>query len=217
MAAKAQSKHEAFIKKTPTGVGYNIIGLDYYIEDYQVTRRQVIMSIRSAREPDFNLFTAIDDMNYLNNVTFAFRKTLESEALAAIPRLPLILEGHYASKIWTWFAQSAQGETDGYEWDPEQGLVEKHKIVDYTKLTGWEDLDKDLNEPSSAPATTVHGFEIVTDNLGQNQYQDDGTIKTKHFQTTNQQPDDNQASADSEDPTTAITTLLKPIRVCPPS
>ena len=53
MAAKAQSKHKAFIKKTSTDVGYNIIGLDYYIEDYQVTLRQAIMSIRSASESDF--------------------------------------------------------------------------------------------------------------------------------------------------------------------
>ena len=49
MAAKALSKHEIFIKKTSTGVGYNIIGLvDYYIEDYQVTLRQAIMSIRNT-------------------------------------------------------------------------------------------------------------------------------------------------------------------------
>ena len=89
MAAKAQSKHKTFIKKTSTGVGYNIIGLDYYIEDYQVTLRQAIMSIRLASEPNYNLFTAVDDMNYSNNVTFAFRKSLESEALAAIPGLPL--------------------------------------------------------------------------------------------------------------------------------
>ena len=69
-------------------------------------------------------------------MTFAFRKSLESEALAAIPGLPLILEGHYGQKIWTWFAQSARDETEGYEWDPEQGLVEKNEITDYTELTG---------------------------------------------------------------------------------
>ena len=206
MAAKAQSKHETFIKKTSTGVGYNIIGLDYYIEDYQVTLRQAIMSIRSAREPDFNLFTAVDDMNYSNNVTFAFRKTLESEALAAIPGLPLILEGHYGPKIWTWFAQSARDETEGYEWDPEQGLVEKQEIVDYTELTGWEDLEEDLNNSTTAPATQVHGFEIITDNLGQNQYQDDGTIKTRHFQASIQQTSNN---SEPEDPATAITNLLQ--------
>ena len=207
MAAKAQSKHETFIKKTSTGVGYNIIGLDYYIEDYQVTLRQAIMSIRSASEPDFNLFTAVDDMNYSNNVTFAFRKTLESEALAAIPGLPLILEGHYGPKIWTWFAQSAQDETEGYEWDPEQGLIGKNEVIDYTELAGWEDLEEDIPDSESAPATTVHGFSIVANNLGQNQYQDDGTIKTKHFQTSEQSNLDNP-NPENQDPATTITNLL---------
>ena len=144
-------------------------------------------------------------MNYSNNVTFAFRKTLEREALAAIPGLPLILEGHYGPKIWTWFTQSARDETEGYKWDPEQGLVEKQEIVHYTKLTGWEDLEEDLNDSTTPPATQVHGFEIVTDNLGQNQYQDDGTIKTKHFQVSTQQTGNN---SEPEDPTTAITNLL---------
>ena len=88
MAAKAQSKHENFVNKTSTAIGYTIIGLDYYIEDYEVTLRQAIMSIRSTTEPKYNLFTAVDDMSYSNKVVFAFRKSFEAEAAAAIPGLP---------------------------------------------------------------------------------------------------------------------------------
>ena len=127
MAAKAQSKHENFLKKTSTAVGYTIIGLDYYIEDYQVTLRQAIMSIRSTTEPDYNLFTAVDDMSYSNRVVFAFRKSFEAEAAAAIPGLPLILEGYYGHKVWTWFSEEAKQETEAFEWDPQQGLIEKQE------------------------------------------------------------------------------------------
>ena len=107
MEAKAQSKHENFIKKTSKAIGYTIIGLNYYIEDYQVTLRQAIMSIRSTIKPEYNLFTAVDDMTYSNKVVFAFRKTFEAEAAAAIPGLPLILQGYYGLKVWTWFTEDA--------------------------------------------------------------------------------------------------------------
>ena len=185
MAAKAQSKHENFLKKTSTAVGYTIIGLDYYIEDYQVTLRQAIMSIRSTTEPDYNLFTAVDDMSYSNCVVFAFRKSFEAEAAAAIPGLPLILEGYYGHKVWTWFSEEAKQETEAFEWDPQQGLIEKQEQIeiddDYINLAGWEDLDDDNSHTAAKTNTTVHGFEIVPNNLGKNQYHDDGTIKTKHF------------------------------------
>ena len=64
MAIKAQNKHEAFLAKTATGIGHSIVGLDYFLDEYQVTLREAIMAIRSAKEPDSNLFVAVDDMNY---------------------------------------------------------------------------------------------------------------------------------------------------------
>ena len=185
MAAKAQSKHENFIKKTSTAIGYTIIGLDYYIEDYQITLRQAIMSIRSTTEPEYNLFTAVDDMTYSNKVVFAFRKSFEAEAAAAIPGLPLILQGYYGLKVWTWFSEEAKDETEAYEWDPNLGLIEKQTAIDigddYIALAGWEDLDDDDQpDTSSTPTTTVHGFSLTSE-LGKNQYHDDGTIKTKQL------------------------------------
>ena len=42
---KAQDKHEAFLAKTSTARSYTILGLDYYIDEYQVTLREAIMSI----------------------------------------------------------------------------------------------------------------------------------------------------------------------------
>ena len=65
------------------------------------------MSIWSTTEPEYNLFTAVDDMTYSNKVVFAFRKTFEAEAAAAIPGLPLILQGYYGLKVWTWFTEDA--------------------------------------------------------------------------------------------------------------
>ena len=63
MAIKAQDKHEAFLAKTATGIGHSIVGLDYFLDEYQVNLCKVIMSICSAKEPDSNLFVAVDDMN----------------------------------------------------------------------------------------------------------------------------------------------------------
>ena len=63
MAIKAQDKHEAFLAKTATGIGHSIGGLDYFLDEYQVNLCKVIMSICSAKEPDSNLFVAVDDMN----------------------------------------------------------------------------------------------------------------------------------------------------------
>ena len=143
------------------------------------------MSIRSTTEPEYNLFTAVDDMSYSNKVVFAFRKSFEAEAAASIPGLPLILQGYYSHKVWTWFTEEAKDETEAYEWDPNLGLIEKQTAIDidddYITLAGWEDLDDD-DQPvtSSAPTTTVHGF-ALTNKLGKNQYQDDGTIKTKQL------------------------------------
>ena len=52
---------------------------------------------------------------------------------------------------------------------------------DYITLAGWEDLDDDDQQVSlTTPTTTVHGFEL-TKELRKKQYQDDGTIKTKHL------------------------------------
>ena len=201
MAAKAQSKHENFVNKTSTAIGYTIIGLDYYIEDYEVTLRQAIMSIRSTTEPEYNLFTAVDDMSYSNKVVFAFRKSFEAEAAAAIPGLPLILQGYYGLKVWTWFTEEAKAETEAYEWDPNQGLIEKPSEIDidedYINLDGWEDLDDDDQIATTSKPTTVHGFELAP-TLGKNQYQDDGTIKTKHFAL---ESDNNSTQESSTTPT----------------
>ena len=216
MAAKAQSKHENFVNKTSTAIGYTIIGLDYYIEDYEVTLRQAIMSIRSTTEPEYNLFTAVDDMSYSNKVVFAFRKSFEAEAAAAIPGLPLILQGYYGLKVWTWFTEEAKAETDAYEWDPNQGLIEKPSEIDfddaYINLDGWEDLDDDDQQTvTTTNPTTVHGFEISS-TLGKNQYQDDGTIKTKHFalDTDNNSTQESTKTPNSNDnPSTNLQSLLE--------
>ena len=58
---------------------------DYYIEDYEVTLNQAIMAIHSTTEPEYNLFTAVDNMSYSNKVVFAFSKSFEAEAATAIP------------------------------------------------------------------------------------------------------------------------------------
>ena len=110
MTFKAQDKYEAFLSRTSTAVGYMIFGLDFYLKEYQVTLCEAITSIRSTKEPDCTLFTAIDDQQYSNKVVYVFQKTLKPETLATIPGLPLILEGHYGPRIWTWFADQAKAE-----------------------------------------------------------------------------------------------------------
>ena len=161
------------------------------------------MSIRSTKEPKYTLFTAVDDQQYSNKVVFAFRKTLEPEALAAIPGLPLILEGHYGPRVWTWFADQAKAETAGYHWDPELGLVETQEVLDFTDLEGWEDLDEATTvEESETQTPRVHGFEI-TSAPAKNQYNNNGSIKTRLLVN----PDDasNQDTAQDQNSSTQDT------------
>ena len=77
MAAKAQSKHEDFINKTSTAIGYTIIGLDYYIEDYQVTLHQAIMSIRSTTKPELLLFVLLGWLFFLLRLLLVLRLPLK--------------------------------------------------------------------------------------------------------------------------------------------
>ena len=121
--------------------------------------RQAIMSIWSTTEPKYNLVTTVDDMSYSNKVVFAFCKSFEAEATAAIPELPLILQGYYCLKVWTWFTKDAKAETEAYEWDPNQGLIKKQTRVaiddDYINLEGWEDLDRPLKYSSPRTPTNA--------------------------------------------------------------
>ena len=210
MAFKAQDKHEAFLSRTSTAIGYTILGLDFYLEEYKVTLREAIMSIRSTKEPDYTLFTAVDDQQYSNKVVFAFRKTLEPEALAAIPGLPLILEGHYGPRVWTWFADQAKAETAGYHWDPELGLVETQEVLDFTDLDGWEDLDEVTTVEGDTQNQRVHGFEI-TSAPAKNQYNDNGSIKTRLLvnpsDPQDQDQDQDQNSSTQDTATSTITSI----------
>ena len=183
MATKAQDKHEAFLAKTATGIGHSIVGLDYFLDEYQVTLREAIMAIQSAKEPDSNLFVAIDDMNYSHRVVFTYRQNLARKALAAIPGLPLILEDYFGPKIWTWFSEQARLETSGYKWDPEQGLIEIQTVFEEPILDGWEDLDDNTPEESATTTQVFHGFEIHL-TPRKNQYNDNGSIQTFHQQDT---------------------------------
>ena len=107
------------------------------------------MSIRSTTKPEYNLFTAADYMSYSNKVVFAFDKSFTAEAAAAIPGLPLILQGYCGLIVWTWFTEEAKDETEAYEWDPNLGCIAKPTAIDidddYITLAGWEDLDNDIN------------------------------------------------------------------------
>ena len=213
---KAQDKHEAFLSRTSTAVGYTILGLDFYLEEYQVTLREAIMSIRSTKEPEYTLFTAVDDQQYSNKVVFAFRKTLEPEALAAIPGLPLILEGHFGPRVWTWFADQAKAETAGYHWDPKLGLVETQEVLDFTDLEGWEDLDETTSvDEGETQNQHVHGFEI-TSAPAKNQYNDNGSIKTRFLvnpaDASNQNPDptsDQDQNSSTQDTATSTITSVQ--------
>ena len=152
----------------------------------------------------------MDDQQYSNKVVFAFRKTLEPEALAAIPGLPLILEGHYGPRVWTWFADQAKAETAGYHWDPELGLVETQEVLDFTDLDGWEDLDEVTTVEGDTQNQRVHGFEI-TSAPAKNQYNDNGSIKTRLLvnpsDPQDQDQDQDQNSSTQDTATSTITSI----------
>jgi len=177
---KSVSKQKYFLQKTQSATSYTIIALDYVDPHVGMSLREILMGLRSNKEPEKNLFLNVDVHMYKQTVTLLFHNDLAQEAMTAIPALPVILEAKFGPRIWAWFSEEAKEHAIGYYWDSRTGL----KSTDDDRLgemlgdwgADWGSDDDDDRSVSTASTTgRMEPFRIVTDSTGKNQYYDDGS------------------------------------------
>ena len=186
LAKKAVSKQELFARQTVIARNVHLLALDWPLESLQgKTCREMVMSIRSKSFPDRNLFVSVAEFPWQSGVCFCFEKSLASEARSVISALPLVLESFTGgTHIWTWFADAARIETEGFRWDPKEGLVEilpensiEDDIDDVLAFMHLEDIPDELIK---APDDPLAKFELKSV-VGRNQYNDNGTVASHEF------------------------------------
>lgn len=74
------------------------------------------MLIPSVTDLDYYLFAGVDYQPWSNKVILIFRKEFNSEAMASVPGLPLILEQEYSPRTWTWFTREAKDRVVGFKY-----------------------------------------------------------------------------------------------------
>jgi hypothetical protein len=176
-----RSKQKSFIKNIRTHKSNTIQGLDYYIEEYEVTLRQVIMGIRTSTDQDKAVFISVEDAGGTSAV-FTFHKNNADEARQLVTSLPIVLEMKYGARIWTWFTEDAKAETSGWFYDEElQKIVSPDE--QYTKElledSDWDDdsiEEQDEDEP--VQRFTFDNKIILNEPAKSNHYGDNGSVKT---------------------------------------
>ena len=177
---KSVSKQKHFLDKTQTATSYTILALDYVEPNIGMTLREIIMGLRSNKEPSKNLFLNVDVHIFNQTVTFLFHADMVQEAMMAIPALPVILEAKFGTKIWTWFSEEAKEHAIGYYWDSKVGLKSTDDdtgdmLGDWGSTWGSDDDDDKSTATASSSIGRMEPFKIITDATGQNQYYDDGS------------------------------------------
>jgi hypothetical protein len=177
---KSVSKQKYFLQKTQSATSYTIIALDYVDPHVGMSLHEILMGLRSNKEPEKNLFLNVDVHIYNQTVTLLFHNDLAQEAMTAIPALPVILEAKFGPRIWAWFSEEAKEHAIGYYWDPRTGLKSTDDDRLGEMLGDWgadwgSDDDDDRSVSTASTAGRMEPFRIVTDATGKNQYYDDGS------------------------------------------
>lgn len=197
-------KHVKFMKGTKTHQSYNIIELDHVIDNVGMTLREATMHIFSASHPNWNLFVAVDTSFFGDCVNFAFREELEEEAMNMISALPLFLEaslGHQS--VWNWFTRDARDEAAFYTWDMDLGIVPNEELdATNTRLFNWEQLDDIDDDDTHSQGVVLQPFRLVMDRVGDNAYNDGGTLVTNRYadrRARAQEDSDSEMDTDGDD------------------
>jgi hypothetical protein len=146
------SKQKLFIKNIKTHKSNTIQGLDYYIEEYEVTLRQMKMGIRTSMDDDKSVFIPVKDAGNISAV-FTFHKKNLDKARQLVTALPIVLEMKYGPRIWTWFTEDAKAETPGWFFDKQLGKIvspDKQYMKDILEDSDWDDdliEEQDEDEP----------------------------------------------------------------------
>ncbi len=182
LTARMKSKQKKFLQQTTFTTAHGILGLDYVIPSLHISLRQALMAIRSKENPEKNIFISVDGWG--DQVRFAFNMAIADEADRLIPALPIFLEATLGPAVWTWFSAQAQQDCEDFEWDPDQGIVDKHvvdsqgQIEDNDSIESEEDSDIENDLDIEFGESTANIFTLNLDNFGLNQYDDGGSVAT---------------------------------------
>jgi hypothetical protein len=115
------------------------------------------MSMRSANDPDTQLFMAIDERMWgTYAVTFTVHKDRKAEANLLIPLLNVVMEATFGAHIWEWFTDTAKDASQGYMYDTETGRLnhtdeDEDDEDDESSIASEADKFKNSRRPSISP------------------------------------------------------------------
>lgn len=91
--------------------------------DANISLLKILMSLKSKRFPERQLFTCIEQDFEDGEVYFQYSEELEDEADGVIPVIPLFLEGQFGKGVKKWIKPSATIGTQGYKYDKKANKV----------------------------------------------------------------------------------------------
>ena len=117
IAMRLKAKQASFLERSITRQNKHFKDIFSLHEfDHNISLLKVLMSLKSKRFPERQLFTCIEQDVEDGEVYIQYTEELEDEADGIIPVLPLYLEGQFGSGIKRWLKPSAAIGTQGYEY-----------------------------------------------------------------------------------------------------
>jgi hypothetical protein len=170
------------------------------------------MSMRSAHEPDTQLFMAVDERSYGSYaVAFTVHKDRMAEAASLIPLLNIVMEAKFGASIWEWFTDTAKDASQGYVYDAILGRIrnmDEDDDDDESSIESEDDFVIELSESLniSSTKTTEKGdaFDLdlsfmLDDENPKNQYGDSGSVKSFQSTCQSKRPIDITSSDEEDD------------------
>jgi hypothetical protein len=174
-------KQKSFIKNIKTHKSNTIQGLDYYIEEYEVTLRQVIMGIITSTDEEKSVFISVEDASGTSAV-FTFHKNNSDEARQLVSALPIVLEMKYGPRIWTWFTEDAKAKTLGWFFDKKLGKIvspDEQYMKDILKDSNWDnDSIEEQDEDEPLQMLSFDNKIVLNVPAKSNHYGYNGSVKT---------------------------------------
>jgi hypothetical protein len=134
-AKSLRNKQNQFQKEIRSTSTLTIKNLHYRIPTApHATLAQIVMNWRSAKHPKKRIFLHVEQS--WEHTEIYYHQSMEREAEALVPLLPIILEQEYGPRAWNWFYDNAKDCLGGYEYD-----INTHQVT----LTE-EDINADVDD-----------------------------------------------------------------------
>ena len=167
---------------------YTIAGIDVPVkvttpesigEKTYMTLRQAVMGIKSTKQPEMNLFRAVDQNAIEGRVYFLTNEKVETEARAVVTVLPLIFEARYGPCIWRWFFELAKDAVTGYSWNEKDGvLAEEDTLLKETFEKGTLGIEEEQEIETKIKCKVTFASSVRTPGNTGNEEQSIGSVKT---------------------------------------